>query len=608
MTKNVFLLFAATFSLLIGGCGQSSNSDGHNEDGPENDEHVWTEAEYEWFDYYGQCRATRTCTVHEHSETETVNSTYEVVTPAECESDGIAQYVATFKNPAFEKQTHKVTLEQTGHNWADIKYVFSSDYSTCTATKECLNNVEHNIVETVNTTLDFYEEAKCEEYGSFAVTAYFTNPVFETQHVELDILPINHEWGEPTFEWSEDNYICTATAVCLHDSSHILTEKACATLDIEHEYVPSLGKTMYINKYEVIFKNALFSKQTKDVYSDSIDFEFVSGQYNDESVLFARYLMSSNLESVFFPRAYSGKNVAIISNSDIDNHVTTISISEGVKYCNADFSKFTELTTINYPNSIVSVGDLDNCDKLKKNGTFSCTYLGNPVSPYIVLIEGYSEYIEPSCKVIYKNAFSEKNLYNAEVNIPEGVVSIGNGAFSKVKNVRKYSIPKTVIHIGSSAFSANESDMFEEISVDEDNQFYSSINGMLLTKDNKTIITVPTGIEGNVVIPNEVETIGRIAFENCQKITSINLSNSVTTLEYMAFYNCTALQNFYITKSVSSLGSSLFTNCKNLTYIHYDGTTSEWETIKKENNWAYTFYLEPIPATVVHCSNGDVEI
>ena len=84
-----------------------------------------------------------------------------------------------------------------------------------------------------------------------------------------------------------------------------------------------------------------------------------------------------------------------------------------------------------------------------------------------------------------------------------------------------------------------------------------------------------TGKGGDVVIPDEVTSIGDKAFADCRSLTSITIPNSVISIKKWAFRYCGSLTSITIPDSVTSIGELAFSGCGSLTSISIpDGVTS----------------------------------
>ena len=80
-----------------------------------------------------------------------------------------------------------------------------------------------------------------------------------------------------------------------------------------------------------------------------------------------------------------------------------------------------------------------------------------------------------------------------------------------------------------------------------------------------------SGTEGTSTIGNESYTANSIpesAFENCSKLTSINLSNGVKILESFSFRFCVSLIDMVLPEGLTSIGIQTFFECKNLSTIN----------------------------------------
>lgn len=207
-----------------------------------------------------------------------------------------------------------------------------------------------------------------------------------------------------------------------------------------------------------------------------------------------------------------------------------------------------------------------------------------------------------------------------EITIPEGVTSIGNNAFGGCGNLETIHIPASVAQIGSTGGLLCGSVIpfdctYEEyeyiydpeegrdiptyvrdicnltsITVDNNNRFYSSIDGVLFNKDATALLkfpgakeaeayTVPSSVEsieagafvnccniGTVVIPGSVKCIRESAFMN-SSIVSIEVPSSVEYIEQCTFLGCNELQSVILLEGLETIDDSAFEGCTNLESI-----------------------------------------
>jgi len=130
---------------------------------------------------------------------------------------------------------------------------------------------------------------------------------------------------------------------------------------------------------------------------------------------------------------------------------------------------------------------------------------------------------------------------NIAITIPNCVKSIVYSAFSDCKYLRSITIPDSVVDISVSAFSGCE--MLREIDVDSNNEYYTSIDGVLFNKDVSKIICYPVAkTNARYVIPDSVTSISNGAFNSYKNLTNITIPNSVTSIGDDAFDNCPKLK------------------------------------------------------------------
>ena len=173
--------------------------------------------------------------------------------------------------------------------------------------------------------------------------------------------------------------------------------------------------------------------------------------------------------------------------------------------------------------------------------------------------------IEEGVTSIGRSAFSDcPNL--TRVMIPEGVTSIGMTAFSNSYALPSLAIPASVTSIGWSAFSGCWN--LAEIVVAEGNQYYQSMNGVLLTKDGTRLILCPSGKPGEYSVPEGVAIIEDSAFDSCGLLTAVHLPGSLREIKAYAFFGCSSLAEVTIADGLLSIGGGAFsrTNLHEITF------------------------------------------
>ena len=152
------------------------------------------------------------------------------------------------------------------------------------------------------------------------------------------------------------------------------------------------------------------------------------------------------------------------------------------------------------------------------------------------------------------------------IEIPSSVTSIGNCAFAYCCNLTSIEIPSSVTSIGRSAFSGCTG--LESIAVDDSNPSYRSIDGILFSKDQTTLVCYPAGkTETAYTLPEGVTSIGRSAFDGCESLTSIEIPSSVTSIGIRAFDGCRNLTSIEVPEGVTIIGNYAFDFCSSLTSI-----------------------------------------
>lgn len=153
-----------------------------------------------------------------------------------------------------------------------------------------------------------------------------------------------------------------------------------------------------------------------------------------------------------------------------------------------------------------------------------------------------SVYIPNSVTTIGGCAFQEcKGL--TSIILPNNVKSIGNSAFWECVGLTSVSIPKSVTSIGVYPFTCCRN--LTSINVDKDNEVYSSIDGVVFNKDATELMFVPCGMTGIYTIPNSVTKIADYAFTFSEQINGVSIPCSVRSIGE-AFGGCPGLKVVYV--------------------------------------------------------------
>ena len=142
---------------------------------------------------------------------------------------------------------------------------------------------------------------------------------------------------------------------------------------------------------------------------------------------------------------------------------------------------------------------------------------------------------------------------NDDVIIPENVTAIAEEAFYHGW-FQSIFIPAQVAVIPPGVFDDNL--RLQNIFVDERNQHYASIDGVLYDKNITTLVCCPPGRE-EYVFPESVTKIGEEAFRYCD-LRRIDIPDRITSIGAYAFFHCNSLEEFHIPDWMTSLPEGLF--------------------------------------------------
>lgn len=146
------------------------------------------------------------------------------------------------------------------------------------------------------------------------------------------------------------------------------------------------------------------------------------------------------------------------------------------------------------------------------------------------------------------------------VSLPNSVTSIGNHAFSGWDSLTSINLPNSITCISGNPFcSCNH---LRAIRVSPTHPFLATIDGVLFEKSTKTLLCHPCSLDNSTyAIPEGIISIGKSAFESCDKLTSVSLPDSITTIGDSAFAWCDSLTSINLPNSVTCIGKGAFRFC-----------------------------------------------
>jgi len=170
------------------------------------------------------------------------------------------------------------------------------------------------------------------------------------------------------------------------------------------------------------------------------------------------------------------------------------------------------------------------------------------------------------------------------------IVSIGSFAFENCFSLDLINLPSFLTSIGYGTF--NNCPSLTSINIKNENQFFSTIDGVLFNKNATLLIAYPCGKTGNYIVPNSTTTIGEYAFRG-SIVESVIMQEGILYILHDAFQS-SELISVEIPKSVISIGTNTFVACYNLKNV-----TVHWDIPLSINEDVYYYK----PGTVDYSAN-----
>lgn len=172
-------------------------------------------------------------------------------------------------------------------------------------------------------------------------------------------------------------------------------------------------------------------------------------------------------------------------------------------------------------------------------------------------LESIGEYAFAECEAL------------SRMRIPDGVEELSRGTLAGCSQLVSLSIPSSMTAFRVDALTGCKDIM--ELRVATGNTAFEEQDGVLYSKDRKTLVYCPASRGGEFKIPDGVETIGQGAFYNCEGLTRVEIPRSVTSIGAFAFYNCSGLKGVKIPEGVKAIRNNTFSFCVSLRSVLLPG-------------------------------------
>jgi len=314
-----------------------------------------------------------------------------------------------------------------------------------------------------------------------------------------------------------------------------------------------------INGENATIKKAVLSSKTKEfkipstVKDDSTGKEYTvtaiaSKAFQNNKNVFGELTLPSTLTSI---GSYAFEGTYIYGKIKIPKSVTTI--EEGA------FKNCDGISEVSLPSGIIKI----------EKSTFEDCYALNKINTENIVT--FSEKCFYNCRALYDFTFSQKaetiqseafyNCDSIEGTVDNSMITdLSSNAFSNCDRIETVILPNNGVNFGA----YNGCIGLQNYEVLESNKNYSSIDGVLHSKDGTKILKYPTTKKDSVYrVSDTVTTIGTETFKGTTALKEVILTKNVTSLETKAFTG-SSIEFIYIPDSISAIEFDTFKDCKSL--------------------------------------------
>ena len=396
-------------------------------------------------------------------------------------------------------------------------------------------------------------------YKCSSCNKLFANDEHKTEITETDlVIPIDenaHNFGN----WTRNDGAETHTRVCSFNSEHTETEDCfggtatcteqavCERCNekygnaLGHKYgdlIPKTEPTCSASGTEAHYKCSVCNKVFKDdEHKTETTLDDLTIAINPDAHNFGKWIRNNGSDTHTRVCSFNSEHT---ETENCHGGTATCTDQAVCEKCN---EKYGELAKHDYKDNVCIVCG---AERASEGLAYSLNCDG----------DGYTVTGIGSCK--------DKEIIIPSKHNSKPVTSIGDYAFNSIR-LTSVTIPDSLTSIGSNSFGFDLMNVYYT----GDIAGWCRISGLpnLFILGTPTLYIGGNKVEGDLIIPRGVTSIGDGAFYYCTGLTSVTIPDSVTSIGYGAFAYCTELTSITIPDSVTSIGSGAFAACTGLTNI-----------------------------------------
>lgn len=210
----------------------------------------------------------------------------------------------------------------------------------------------------------------------------------------------------------------------------------------------------------------------------------------------------------------------------------------------------------------------------------------------------------------YKGSSTEKSLTVPDTFNDKPVTELMSFCISNSEYLEELTIGENIEKIDPWALT--NCPVLKAINVSENNKYFTSVDGVLYSKDMTKLIAYPNGRTplvtdkdgkatggSTIKLPDTVKVIGENAFYMCSNLYSIEFNEGLQKVENKAFLKCTNLSAVEFPETLTEIGVDSFSYCDSLTHIEIPAS------VKSIGDYAFFSTASSVDKIVVHQPNAD---